>query len=227
MIIPKKTAALLATASIVTTPLSAYTPAALAADTAPAATVQQGDPAALVKDISGQVLDILKNSPEIRTGDTAKASQLIQNIVLPHFDFTRMAQLAVGKNWRSASPEQRKELTGLFRDLLVRTYSNALTQYRNQTLEYKPARPGNNAGIMQVPTEIIQPSGQPVPVEYVLQKQGDDWKVFDIIVLGTSLVINYRNTFEQKISQSGIDGLIQSLKNQEFKPDAMGANTTK
>lgn len=187
------------------------------------ATAQASAPDALVKDISTQVLDTLRNSPEIRAGDSAKAAELIQTIVLPHFDFVRMTRLAVGKNWRSATPEQQQELTSLFRDLLVRTYSNALTQYRDQTLEFKPARAGAAPDIMQVPTEIVQSGAQPVAVEYVLQKQGDAWKVFDIVVMGTSLVINYRNTFEQKISQAGIDGLIQSLKNQEFKPDATGA----
>ncbi|MBQ1656958.1 MAG: ABC transporter substrate-binding protein [Rhodocyclaceae bacterium] len=187
------------------------------------ATAQASAPDALVKDISTQVLDTLRNSPEIRAGDSAKAAELIQTIVLPHFDFVRMTRLAVGKNWRSATPEQQQELTSLFRDLLVRTYSNALTQYRDQTLEFKPARAGSAPDIMQVPTEIVQSGAQPVAVEYVLQKQGDAWKVFDIVVMGTSLVINYRNTFEQKISQAGIDGLIQSLKNQEFKPDATGA----
>lgn len=187
------------------------------------ATAQASAPDALVKDISTQVLDTLRNSPEIRAGDSGKAAELIQTIVLPHFDFVRMTRLAVGKNWRSATPEQQQELTSLFRDLLVRTYSNALTQYRDQTLEFKPARDGSAPDIMQVPTEIVQSGAQPVAVEYVLQKQGDAWKVFDIVVMGTSLVINYRNTFEQKISQAGIDGLIQSLKNQEFKPDATGA----
>ena len=187
------------------------------------ATAQASAPDALVKDISTQVLDTLRNSPEIRAGDSAKAAELIQTIVLPHFDFVRMTRLAVGKNWRSATPEQQQELTSLFRDLLVRTYSNALTQYRDQTLEFKPARAGAAPDIMQVPTEIVQSGAQPVAVEYVLQKQGDAWKVFDIVVMGTSLVINYRNTFEQKISQASIDGLIQSLKNQEFKPDATGA----
>ena len=217
----KKTAPLLAALSLAL-PLATMTTPAFAAEEAAAAAATAPD--ALVKDISTQVLDTLRNSPEIRAGDSAKAAELIQTIVLPHFDFVRMTRLAVGKNWRSATPEQQQELTSLFRDLLVRTYSNALTQYRDQTLEFKPARAGAAADIMQVPTEIVQSGAQPVAVEYVLQKQGDEWKVFDIVVMGTSLVINYRNTFEQKISQAGIDGLIQSLKNQEFKPDATGAN---
>ena len=217
----KKTAPLLAALSLAL-PLATMTTPAFAAEEAAAAAATAPD--ALVKDISTQVLDTLRNSPEIRAGDSAKAAELIQTIVLPHFDFVRMTRLAVGKNWRSATPEQQQELTSLFRDLLVRTYSNALTQYRDQTLEFKPARAGAAADIMQVPTEIVQSGAQPVAVEYVLQKQGNEWKVFDIVVMGTSLVINYRNTFEQKISQAGIDGLIQSLKNQEFKPDATGAN---
>lgn len=216
----KKTAPLLAALSLAL-PLATMTTPAFAAEEAAAAAATAPD--ALVKDISTQVLDTLRNSPEIRAGDSAKAAELIQTIVLPHFDFVRMTRLAVGKNWRSATPEQQQELTSLFRDLLVRTYSNALTQYRDQTLEFKPARAGAAPDIMQVPTEIVQSGAQPVAVEYVLQKQGNEWKVFDIVVMGTSLVINYRNTFEQKISQAGIDGLIQSLKNQEFKPDATGA----
>ena len=214
----KTTATLLAALSLAL-PFAVMPSPAFAAE----ATAQASAPDALVKDISTQVLDTLRNSPEIRAGDSAKAAELIQTIVLPHFDFVRMTRLAVGKNWRSATPEQQQELTSLFRDLLVRTYSNALTQYRDQTLEFKPARAGSAPDIMQVPTEIVQSGAQPVAVEYVLQKQGDAWKVFDIVVMGTSLVINYRNTFEQKISQAGIDGLIQSLKNQEFKPDATGA----
>ena len=216
----KTTATLLAALSLAL-PFAVMPAPAFAAEEAAAAAATAPD--ALVKDISTQVLDTLRNSPEIRAGDSAKAAELIQTIVLPHFDFVRMTRLAVGKNWRSATPEQQQELTSLFRDLLVRTYSNALTQYRDQTLEFKPARAGSAPDIMQVPTEIVQSGAQPVAVEYVLQKQGDAWKVFDIVVMGTSLVINYRNTFEQKISQAGIDGLIQSLKNQEFKPDATGA----
>lgn len=122
--------------------------------------------------------------------------------------------LAVGRDWRTATPEQQKRLTDAFYGMLTRTYSNALTQYRDQTVSVRPLR-ATSEKTVRVQTEIRQPGGQPVAVDYVLELRPDGWKIFDIAVAGVSLVTNYRGTFAREISLGGIDGLIDSLETKE------------
>ena len=177
-------------------------------------------PDVLVRNTSKEVLEIVKNDRDIQAGDRKKLLQLVEIKILPHFDFNRITRLALGKNWRSATPEQRQTLVNEFRTLLVRTYSTALTSYRDQTYDVKPADvKGNDAAVRVV---IDQPGGQPITIDYSLEKTQDGWKVYDVVVAGISLVTSYRSTFDNEINRSGIDGLIKTLmdKNERLESGA-------
>jgi len=184
-----------------------------------------GAPDALVRDVTNEVLTIVRQDKAIQGGDTRKVLQLVDEKVLPHFNFRRMTMLAVGRDWRSASPEQQQALTDSFRTLLVRTYSNALTQYRDQTIDFKPLRMAPTDTSVQVRTEVRQPGAQPIGIDYMLEKGDGGWKVFDVIVAGVSLVTNYRGSFSQEIRTGGVDGLIRSLqeKNRALEGGKAGA----
>ncbi|MDT3670924.1 MAG: ABC transporter substrate-binding protein [Aromatoleum sp.] len=172
-------------------------------------------PDQLITKLCDEVVDILRSNKPARGGDTAGTVRLVQEAVLPHFNFRRMTMLAVGRDWRAATPEQQKRLTDAFYGMLTRTYSNALTQYRDQTVSVRPLRLDPAEKSARVQTEIHQPGGQPVSVDYVLELRPDGWKIFDIVVAGVSLVTNYRGTFAREISLGGIDGLIKSLETKE------------
>ncbi|MGZ5095816.1 MAG: MlaC/ttg2D family ABC transporter substrate-binding protein [Burkholderiales bacterium] len=173
-------------------------------------------PDAFARSVSDEVLAIIRADKELQTGNPQKVMQLVESKVLPHFDFTRMTQLAVGRNWRQATPEQQKALVEEFRTLLVRTYATALTLYRNQIIEYRPVRmtPGDSDVIVK--SVIRQPTGQSVAIDYGMEKTAAAWKVYDVKIEGVSLVDNYRNTFNTEIQRNGIEGLIKVLatKNQ-------------
>lgn len=180
---------------------------------APALAADAGmGPDALVRGVSDDVLSIVRHDKAIQAGDTRRVVDLVEEKVLPHFNFRRMTMLAVGKDWRQASPEQQNKLVDAFRTLLVRTYSNALTQYRDQTIGYKPLKVGDADTSVRVQTEVRQAGAQPINIDYSLEKTGDGWKVFDVVVAGVSLVTNYRGTFAQEIRVGGVDGLIRSLE---------------
>lgn len=188
---------------------------------APAVQAQQA-PDELVKSVTAQVIEIIKNDKEIQAGNPRKAAALIQEKVLPHFNFTRMTALAMGQNWRKATPEQQKALTEEFRMLLVRTYSTALTSYRNQTFDYKPLRmqPGDTE--VTVRAEIKQPGAESIMLEYDMEKTDAGWKVFDMTVAGVALVTTYRDTFNTEVRNSGIDGLIKVLQDKNKQLAAKG-----
>ena len=169
-------------------------------------------PDQLVRQLSEDVIEILRNDEALRNGDTTAAVQLIEKAVLPHFNLRRMTMLAVGRDWREASAEQQQRLIDAFYGMLVRTYSNALTQYRDQTIEFRPLRISPDETTVRVQTFIRQPGAQPVGVDYMMERTAEGWKVFDIVVAGVSLVTNYRGTFTQEIRAGGIDGLIRSLE---------------
>ena len=169
-------------------------------------------PDELVKSVSSEVLDIVRKDEAIQRGDTSKAVALVEEKVLPHFDFRLMTSLAVGRDWRQATPEQREKLVSAFRTLLVRTYSNALTEYRDQVIDFKPLRARPEDKDVTVRSEVRQPGAKPVDIDYALEMQGDAWKVYDVAVAGVSLVTNYRSSFASQIRQEGIDGLIASLE---------------
>lgn len=182
-------------------------------------------PDELVRRTTTDVLTIIKNDKDLQTGDTRKVVQLAEEKVLPNFNFARMTQLAIGKNWREATDAQKQALTKEFRTLLVRTYSTSLTQYRNQTIDVKPAKVAASDAETVVKTLINQPGGQPIPIDYSMEKTATGWKAYDIVVDGVSLVTNYRSSFADEIRKSGIDGLIKTLadrnaKSAEAKPAA-------
>jgi phospholipid transport system substrate-binding protein len=171
----------------------------------------QEAPDALVKRVSQEALAIIKTDPQVQAGDQARIRELIETKLTPHFDIDRMTALAAGRAYRTATPEQKKRLGEEFKTLLIRTYSTALNQYRDQTIEYKPLRADPNATEVTVRTEVIRPGQTPVEIDYSLGKTPSGWKAYDVIVGGVSLVTNYRDEFTQQVQAGGIDGLIKSL----------------
>lgn len=167
-------------------------------------------PEALIKEVSSDVLDSVKADKTIQAGDVQKVMGIVDTKVLPHVNFQRMTASAVGRYWKQATPDQQKRLQDEFKLLLVRTYSGALAQVRDQTVELKPSRAGSNENEVVVKTEI-RGKGDPVQLDYRLEKSGTDWKIYDVNVLGVWLVENYRNSFAQEIGANGIDGLIAKM----------------
>ncbi|MDE2094994.1 MAG: ABC transporter substrate-binding protein [Burkholderiales bacterium] len=182
----------------------------LAAFAIPAQAQAGKTPDALIKDVSTDVLDAVRADKSIKQGDVQKVVALVDAKVMPYVDFQRMTASAVGRYWRQATPEQQKRLQDEFKTLLVRTYSGALAQVRDQTVELKPMRSAPDAKDVVVKTEI-RGSGDPVQLDYRLEQTAAGWKIYDVSVLGVWLVENYRNSFAQEISASGIDGLISKL----------------
>jgi len=168
-------------------------------------------PDTLVEETAQEVLAIIKRDKDIQSGNKAKILDLVKSKILPHFNFTRMTRLAMGKNWSKASPQQKKKLEVEFRTLLVRTYYKALAVYSDHTIKVSPVK--NMAGKTDatVKTEIIQSHGQPVSIDYSMEKINRAWKVYDITVAGISLVINYRGSFNSKIRSGGVEGLLKAL----------------
>ncbi|HLU77670.1 MAG TPA: ABC transporter substrate-binding protein [Burkholderiales bacterium] len=181
-------------------------------------------PDELVKSVTAEVIEIVKNDEDIKKGDPRKAAQLVQEKVLHHFNFTRMTALAMGVSWRQATPEQRRSLVDQFRTLLVRTYSTALTSYRDQTIDYAPLRMQPGDKDVTVRSLVRQPGAQPVTIDYRMEKTSDNWKVYDVAVGGVSLVTTYRDTFNTEVRNSGIDGLLKTLmeKNQQLANQSNG-----
>lgn len=166
---------------------------------------------AFVKANADDVLALIKKDKDIQNGDMRKIYDLAEEKILPNFDFERIGRLVLGKYWAGATKQQQEDFTKEFRSLMIRTYSSALSKYRNQTIEYKPLRAQPTDKDVTVKTLIVQPGGQPIAVDYALEKSGDTWKVFDIAIEGVSLVTNYRSQFSGEVRQSSLDGLIQKL----------------
>ena len=177
-------------------------------------------PDVLVKNTTQEVLTIIKQDKALQAGDKKKVNDLVEAKVLPHFDFTRMTRLAVGKAWRTATPDQQQALVREFRTLLVRTYSKAISTAANTNVDVKPLRMAAGDTETVVRTGIQQTGAQPISVDYVVEKDGDTWKVFDVIVEGASLVTTYRSTFNDEVTKGGIDGLIKSLVQKNQSADA-------
>ena len=178
----------------------------------PVAQAQEPAPDVLVKSITEEVVAVLKQDKDIQAGNPKKIEELIEAKVLPHFNFTRMTQIAMARNWRLATPEQQKELTAEFKTLLVRTYSTALSNYRDQLIDYKPLRAKPEDVEVTVRSEVKQSgSSQPVAIDYEMEKTPNGWKVYDVKVGGVSLVTTYRDTFTSEVKEHGVDGLIKSL----------------
>ncbi len=177
-------------------------------------------PDTLIKNTVDEVIAIIKQDKAIQAGDQKKIVALVDAKVLPHFDFVRMTRLAVGKYWRTATPEQQQALTAEFRDMLVRTYTKVFSVYRDQTVDIKPFRMQPDDTEVTVKTVISKPGEQPVTVDYVMEKLTDGWKVFDISIEGVSMVMSYRGTFASEIQEGGIDGLIKTLADKNAKPNS-------
>jgi phospholipid transport system substrate-binding protein len=171
----------------------------------------QEAPDAMVKRVSQDVLTTIKADPLIQAGNQARIREVIEAKLLPNFDFMRMTALAMGKNWRTASAEQQQRLAEEFKSLLVRTYSGALNQYRNETIEYKPLRANPGDTDVTVRTAVVKPGGTPVQIDYSMEKKAEGWKCYDVVVGGVSLVTNYRDEFNDQIRTGGIDGLLKTL----------------
>lgn len=171
----------------------------------------QEAPDVLIKQVTEDVLEIVRNDKDIQSGNTQKAIDLVDKKVLPHFNFPHMTALALGKDWRKATPQQQQQLTAEFRTLLVRTYSNALTGYKNQKIVYKPFKMNAGETDVLVRTEVLQPGSKAVQLDYSLEKLENGWKVYDMTVAGISLVTNYRDQFAQEVRNGGIDGLIATV----------------
>jgi phospholipid transport system substrate-binding protein len=169
-------------------------------------------PDVLVKNVTTEVLEIITKDKEIRSGDRGKLIGVIDAKVLPHFNFGSMTALAMGQNWRTATPEQRKQLVEEFRTLLVRTYASALAAYSEQKFDYRPLRAKPTDTDVTVQVRVLQPGAQPVPIDYAMEKTAAGWKVYDVMVGGVSLVANYRTEFASVVRSSGIDGLVKELQ---------------
>jgi phospholipid transport system substrate-binding protein len=184
-------------------------------------------PDALVKSITQDVIGILKQSKDAQAADPRRIANVIETRVLPHFELTRMTQLAMGRSWRMATPEQQKTLTAEFMTLLVRTYSTALATYRDQVIDVKPLRAAPNATEVTVKSDVKRSGAQAIAIDYDLGKTPAGWKVFDVKVGGVSLVTTYRETFASEIRENGIDGLIKSLATKNRQSDSkFGASKT-
>ena len=168
-------------------------------------------PDELVKRTAEDVLAVVKTDKDIQAGDQRKIFALAEEKIVPNFNFDKVSRMVLGKNWTKATPDQKTAFQAEFRSLLIRTYATALSKYKNQVIEYKPFRKASESNVASVKTLIVQPGGQPIAVDYTLEKQGDAWKVYDIVIEGVSLVTNYRGQFSQEIRTNGLDSLIKKL----------------
>jgi phospholipid transport system substrate-binding protein len=184
--------------------------------TAWGASAQQSAPDVLVRNTTDEIVAQIRKDKEL-SSNMNKLLALVDAKVLPHFNFTRMTMLAVGRPWRDATPAQREQLVKEFRNLLVRTYSTAIEQYSNQSIDVKPAqvKPGENEATVR--TVINQPGGQPIGMDYRMERTPEGWKVFDVSIEGVSIVTTYRSSFGAEVTKGGIDGLIKSLRAQNAR----------
>ena len=183
------------------------------------ATYAQEAPDALVRRTTDEVLAIIKSDKDLQAGNPRKVVELAEQKVLPHFDFSRMTRLAVGRNWAQASDAQKEALTKEFRTMLVRTYSNSLTQFRDQKIDVKPLKASPQDQEVTVRTAVIQQGGPPIPIDYAMAKTGSEWKVYDVVIDGASLVTTYRGSFNDQIQKGGIDGLVKTLQERNKSPE--------
>ena len=191
-----------ATATL-TLALLASTPWALAQ-------AQEEAPDVLIKRVSSDVLESIKSDKAVQAGETSRVISLVDSKIIPHVNFVRMTASAVGRNWRQATPEQQKRLQEEFKILLIRTYSGALAQVKDQSVNVKPLRAAAGETELVVRSEVLG-RGDPIQLDYRMEKTATGWKIYDLNVLGVWLVETYRTQFAQEISTKGVDGLIASL----------------
>ena len=169
-------------------------------------------PEQLIRETSDRVIDEIKTNGDKYRADPGSIYDLVNDVVLPHFDFYEMTNLALGRHKDDVSDEQKPVIVEEFRQLLVRTYSSALLEYTDQALVYLPMEGEEADGRVTVRTEIEQAGGFPIPINYALKLGDDGWKVYDISVDDVSLVTNYRSSFSRAIRKDGVDGLIKTLQ---------------
>ncbi len=196
--------------------------AGLMACVALAARAEVVAPDALARNTTSEVLRILKQDKELKNGNTRKILSLVEEKILPNFDFRQMTQLAVGKNWSRASPEQQQELVEQFKTLLVRTYSASLTSVADYKIEFPPLKMAPGDTDVTVSTVVSKPGAPPIPIDYRMEKQANGWKVYDVLVESVSLVTVYKNSFNSEVRKGGIEGLMASLARRNQQP--AGAN---
>jgi phospholipid transport system substrate-binding protein len=179
-------------------------------------------PDALIRTVSTEVLDTIRKDKSLQTGDIGRLQQLVDEKVLPHVNFEKMTQLAVGRGWRQATPEQRQALTREFRVLLIRTYAGAMSAVRDHQVQMRPfrAQPGDTDVVVR--TAVVSGGSEPIQLDYRLEKTDASWKIYDVNVLGVWLVENYRNSFASEINTKGIDGLIKALSDRNRQLEAAG-----
>ena len=165
----------------------------------------------LVKSTTDQVLETLADEREAIENSPDRLFEIVDEIVLPHFDFERMSRRVLGKAWKRASPEQQSNFIKEFQTLLVRTYATALKAYSDETIEFLPPREKEGGKETTIRTQIVLSGSPPIPMNYEMYQRSDGWKVFDVAIDGVSLVINYRSTFRSEIRKNGVDGLIARL----------------
>jgi phospholipid transport system substrate-binding protein len=175
------------------------------------AAAQDAAPDALIRGITDDVLATVRADKALQAGDPAKLAALVQTKILPHFDFPRATEMAVGSAWRGAPPEQRDRLTAQFQTLLVRTYSGVLASYRDQAIDVLPVHMDRGDDEATVRCKVRQSGSAPIEIDYSVERSGSGWKIFDVVVDGMSLVLNYRTSFAQTVDQGGIDALIALL----------------
>lgn len=186
------------------------------------AAAQELAPDQLVQKVTEEVLAAIKSDKQLAAGDKQKALKLAEEKVLPYIDFEESTRLAVGRAWSQATPEQRKQLVGEFRNMLVRTYSNSIEAYQGQTMKVMPSRgKGEGKDEATVRAQFVRSGGKPLPIEFQMRKESQSWKVYDISVEGISLVLTYRSEFDAVVKQEGIDGLIKRLQ-QKNSPTKLG-----
>lgn len=177
-----------------------------------------------IKNMSVETIDKISKDKDIQGGDMRRVSEFVDSTIMPNVNFERMTSLTVGRSWRQATPEQQKRLMTEFRVLLLRTYAGALSAVRDQTVRMKPFRADASETDVVVRTEVVPKRGDPIQLDYRVEKSNAGWKIYDMNVLGIWLVETYRTQFAQEINNKGIDGLIQSLadKNKAMTADKKG-----
>jgi len=200
--------------------LAAIAVTALALATGATAFAQEMAPDALARKSIDEVLAVIRADKDFQNGNPKKLHALVEEKILPHFDFTRMTRLAVGRNWAQASDAQKEALTREFQTLLVRTYSTSISQYRNQTIDVKPAKIASGDKDTVVKTVVNQPGGQPIPIDYAMERTDKGWKVYDVMVDGVSLVTTYRGSFNEQVQKGGVDGLVKTLADRNRTAEA-------
>jgi phospholipid transport system substrate-binding protein len=183
----------------------------LAIGGASAQAVDQSTPDGLIKTVVSDVMASVKSDPEIQKGSIQRIVDLVEKKIVPYTDMRRTTEMAMGPNWKKATPEQQTQLVGEFKNLLIRTYSGALSQLRDQTVQFKPLRAAPDDKEVVVKT-VVMGRGDPVPLDYRLEKTANGWKVYDMNIMGVWLVEAYRNQFANQISQNGVEGLVKFLQ---------------